>query len=548
MKAVIYSRFSTDNQNESSIDDQVRICTEFSEREGMTIVRRYQDEGISGAAFGNRPEFNAMRAAAMAGEFGVLLVLDTTRLSRSQELAPLIDVLRFNQVRVIGIQDNFDSSVGTSDMQAGISGIMSVEFRKMVTARTHAALETRAMDQRPTGGRCYGYRTVPTNPEDPDCKKQVEIVPQQAKIVRDIFAMYIDGASYRTIAAELNSRGVPSPGSNWKRVKRRSRGWMGSGVRAMVLNIRYTGLIRWNTSQWVKDPDTGKRIRRKRPESEWLRYDDESLRIISDETFKKALRRARDAANPDERLKCGGKPKYLLSGLLKCKYCGSNYILTSSIGYQCSGNVGGACGNNVRVRRDVAETKILGPIRDELLAPERVDRMAREIEARLMERVQELSEKSTPAEIQALDARIERLHERLSAGDPDLEPDELQLAINAAQRKRLELVEAQPEARHSAKIIAALPKAAEAFKQQIERGLGDNPREANKARVILKDLLGPIQMCPGPDGSLWAEFYARPAALLKKAVGTGVGSDGSGGAFAENVHLYAEPFPLVSSG
>ena len=64
------------------------------------------------------------------------------------------------------------------------------------------------------------------------------------------------------------------------------------------------------------------------------------------------------------------------------------------------------------------------------------------------------------------------------------------------------LVEAQPEARHSAKIIAALPKAAKAYKQQIERGL---------------------------DSNLWAEFYARPAALVKKAVGTGVGSGGSGG-------------------
>ncbi|TDJ33818.1 MAG: hypothetical protein E2O53_09345, partial [Gammaproteobacteria bacterium] len=88
-----------------------------------------------------------------------------------------------------------------------------------------------------------------------------------------------------------------------------------------------------------------------------------------------------------------------------------------------------------------------------------------------------------------------------------LEPDELQLAIDAAQRKRRELVNAQPETRHSAKIIAALPKAAEAYRQQIERGLDGNPGEANKARMILKDLLGPIQMCPGPEGSLWAEFY-----------------------------------------
>ena len=114
-------------------------------------------------------------------------------------------------------------------------------------------------------------------------------------------------------------------------------------------------------------------------------------------------------------------------------------------------------------------------------------------------------------------------------GDPDLEPDELQLGIDAARRKRKELIESQPAAQQSAKVIAALPQAAQAYRRQIERGLQANPREANKARVILKDLLGPIQMCPEQDGSLWAEFDARPAALLKKAVGTSVGSDGSGG-------------------
>jgi hypothetical protein len=177
----------------------------------------------------------------------------------------------------------------------------------------------------------------------------------------------------------------------------------------------------------------------------------------------------------------------------------------------------------------VAEAKILDPVRQELLSPERVDRMAREIEKRFAERMEELADKSTPEEIQALDARIERLRERLYVGDPDLEPDELQMAIEAAQRKRRDLVDAQPVARHSAKINAALPRAAAAYRKQIEKGLEVNPREANKARVILRDLLGPIQMRPEPDGSLWAEFDARPAALLKKAVGTSVGSDGSGG-------------------
>lgn len=184
----------------------------------------------------------------------------------------------------------------------------------------------------------------------------------------------------------------------------------------------------------------------------------------------------------------------------------------------------------MRIRRDQVEKSILDPVLQELLSPERVDRIAREIDKRLAERIREITEKSTPQEIQILDARIERLHERLSIGDPDLEPDELQLAIRAAERKRDNLINAQPVALHSAKIVAAIPKAADVYRRQIERGLENNPREAAKARVILRDLLGPIQMCPGPNGTLWAECDARPAALLKKAVGASVELTGSGGA------------------
>ena len=112
-------------------------------------------------------------------------------------------------------------------------------------------------------------------------------------------------------------------------------------------------------------------------------------------------------------------------------------------------------------------------------------------------------------EIRALDKRIERLQDRLTIGDPDLEPDELQLAIKAAQRKHRDILDALPAPCH-AMILTMLPKAAEAYRQQIERGLDNDPREAAKARVILRDLLGPFQLCPGQDESLWARCHTRP--------------------------------------
>ena len=537
IKTAIYSRFSTNRQNESSISDQVRICTEYADGEGMVIIAQYKDEGISGAAFGNRPAFNEMRAAAMAREFDVLLVTDTTRLSRSQELAPLIDLLRFQQVQIIGVQDNFDSSVGSADMQAGLSGIMSVEFRKIVKARTHAALESRAKAHRSAGGKCFGYSSEPVDPSNPKSQRVHVVEESQAAIVREIFERYAEGMTQRSIAKLLNERGVPSPGSSWKRETRRCNGWMASGIRVIVNNVRYTGLIRWNVSEWIKNPDTGKRLRRERPREEWLEHHDESLRVVPDELFEKAQRRSQSIANPDARLKRGGKVKYLLSGLLKCNECGANYILTSKASYQCSGSVGGACGNKVRVRRDLVEEKILDPVRKELLAPERVDAMAKEIDKYVREHYRMMVEKSTPANIQKINARIRRLRERLAAGDPDLEADELQLAIGAAENKRRNILEAQPASKRSAKILTAVPKAAQVYRRQIELGLGGDAREAAKARVILRDLLGPIQMCPGPDGSLWAQYHTRPAALVKRAVGASVELSGSGGAIVE---LYAD--------
>src|ERR1700757_3751457 len=84
--------------------------------------------------------------------------------------------------------------------------------------------------------------------------------------------------------------------------------------------------------------------------------------------------------------------------------------------YACSGHWNGrACSNHIRVRRDAIERVILGGIRRDLLAPERVERMAAEIRAAHAERMQGIAARAEtlPREIQELDARITRLRELL---------------------------------------------------------------------------------------------------------------------------------------
>lgn len=514
MKAAIYSRFSTDRQTDSSIADQVRVCTEYAEGQGWSVAQKFEDQGISGAALGNRPGVLRMREAGMAGRFDVLLVCDLNRLARSEDLPPLISRLRFRGVRIIGVQDGFDSSARTARMQAGMSAIMGGEFIEMVRARTYAALESRAKDSKPTGGRAYGYRDG-------------KVDRGEAFIVQEIFGKFADGMQVRAIAVDLNARRIPSPGSTWNRTTRRANGWLGSSIRVILRNERYRGAIHWNMSEWRKDPDSGKRKRIVRPRGEWITRTDESLRIVSDELFARANQRLLPRGD-HKHVQNGGKPKYLLSGLLRCAACHASYIVVNAREYGCSTHHdGGPCDNKVRISREHLQDVMLGQLRKDLLAPESVKQIAQDMRASWAEqaRTHEAKAVEAPRELQELSARIERLRDRLKLGDPDMAVDELQAAIDRAEAKRDELLNQEPVAKQSAKILKMLPKAAEAARREIAEALGGNSRASLKARVMLREAYnGEIRLVPDEAGGLMAHWNLNATALL-----CGVGTGYSGG-------------------
>jgi hypothetical protein len=392
-----------------------------------------------------------------------------------------------------------------------------------VSRLTHSGQRARAKAGYHCGSLAFGYVTVPADGKF----HRTEVDPAKAKIVVRIFERFVAGASCREIAGELNIAAVPSPGSTWRRTKRRSEGWMGSGIRVMLRNPRYTGTVIWNQYEWRKSPDDNLRKRVLRPREEWVERTDESLRIISDELWQRAQQRIARTAEDGNWARRKGKPRYLLSGLLRCATCGSHYIIANRLEYQCSTyRDGGGCTNGIRVRRESLEESILGPVRRELLAPERVARMAQEMADYYRERLRGMQERAAeaPKEIQDISARIIRLRERLKHGDPDMAPDEIQAAIDRAEEKRRELEAQQPEARAGAKVLSMLPKAAELFRRQVELGLRGDERSASKARVVLRELLGRINLKPEGEGELWAEYGVQPAAVLRV-----VGYSGSGG-------------------
>lgn len=500
-QAIIYARYSTDLQDETSIDDQFRVCREYAERQGWSVAREYSDAGISGAALGNRP--GALAAIDSASFGDVLLVMDLTRLCRSQDLAPLVARLRHRGVRVIGVQDGFDSESRTASMQAGLSGIMSEEFRRMVADRTRSALELRARTGGSTGGKPY----------------------DNEEVIKEAFARFAAGETMRSIVSDFNRRGIPSPGANWKPRSdgNSTRGrWLTSSLRAILRNEKYIGKHVWNRSQWVKDPDTGKRIRRERPESEWVVRWTEPL--IDMETWEAVQRRFVLRSAPDRRA------SYILSGLLICGICGSRLVIVGGRGagtrYGCGANhVGGehACTNGVTFRRDIAEELILRPTIEEMLSPEAIAegvKMLREERAKA-----ERAADRGPTEAEREVAELERLvREGLVSADV------IAPALAEAKRK-------VKEQRKTAGVTLGLPWPSE----QTWREAVENMRhilqgdDIQAARDVLKRLIREVRCTPA-EGYVIAEVQWFHILLATGTAGKGRFS-GSGGLLLQNLTI-----------
>jgi site-specific DNA recombinase len=183
---------------------------------------------------------------------------------------------------------------------------------------------------------------------------------------------------------------------------RRLLGWTwttinGSPKKAIGIlnNPLYEGRAIWNRSQKVRDPDTGKRVMRIRPEEEWVWTDAPELRIIP-EALWKAVQERRAARRLTFRgHHQGRRPKYLLSGLLICGECGSHYIVQSKRhGVQWYGCAAHAeyrpaiCGNGRMIRRERIERQLVNYVFQDMFTPLKLEFLDQVIERILTQHAQ----------------------------------------------------------------------------------------------------------------------------------------------------------------
>ena len=162
MKVAIYARYSSDNQRDASIADQMRVCRAFAERQGWTIAQEYSDHAVSGATL-LRSGFQALMRDALNRRFDVVLAESLDRFSRDQEdTAGLFKRLTFAGVNIVTLAEG-----DITHLHIGFKGTMNALFLKDLAEKTRRGLRGRVEAGKSGGGLCYGYRVVRRSPAQP---------------------------------------------------------------------------------------------------------------------------------------------------------------------------------------------------------------------------------------------------------------------------------------------------------------------------------------------------------------------------------------------
>ena len=216
LAALIYTRVSTEEQVEgTSLESQAFQCLRKASELGAQIVGTHSDEGVSGSFYTSRPGIQKALADIEAGKANALIVYSISRLSRDTEHQQAIKK-RLERVGArLVICDMPIEDTAEGELMFGISGTFAQYERKVIRKRTMDGRRRKAeQGQQPTRTRSpFGYRVV--TKEDvlkgdyaPSLLGLYQVVPEQARIVREIFVRYASGQSLRQIVKWLHAIGV----------------------------------------------------------------------------------------------------------------------------------------------------------------------------------------------------------------------------------------------------------------------------------------------------------------------------------------------------
>jgi DNA invertase Pin-like site-specific DNA recombinase len=515
MRAALYARFSDrERQNESSIEQQVRLLRDRAEREGWEIVGNYEDKGLTGAnRF--RAGLQELTGAIHAREFDILLTESIDRLSRDQEdIAYLYKRCCHNGIQIVTLLEG-----EITELHVGLKGTMSALYLKDLGRRTHRGLEQRALEGESTGGRSYGYEIETRF----DAKKGrrvggiIRINPYESPIVKRIFREYVAGKSPRQIALDLNAEEIPAQsGRPWAASTINGNRRRGTGL---LNNELYIGRKVWGKQSYFKDPDTGRETGRLNDESKWIRTDVPHLRIIDDELWE-AVKRYQGELDLKPTVRDKKRPQRLFSFLLKCGDCGGGMSKISATQYGCSSARNtGICKNRLTISERKLEASVLGSLQTQLMQPELCEVFCAAYADHVNQKCRDdhATRDANQAEFERTERDIAKLVQAIKSGvDPALLKDE----INALQKRKL-VLEAALDAAPAAPVFIH-PNMAARFHEGIQNLIArlNDPKRRQGSAEMLRGLIEKIVLKPNEDRTaLVVDLQGRLRGILELAAG-----------------------------
>ena len=228
MTAVIYARYSSDNQREESIEGQIRECTAYAEKNGITIVKHYIDRAIS-AKTDNRPEFQQMIKESDKKLFDIVLVWKLDRFARNRyDSARYKTQLKKNGVKLMSATEIISEGpegIILESVLEGYAEYYSADLaEKVVRGQTENILKGRC-----NGGRgTFGYTL--------DSERKFHIDPLTSPFVLESFKKYNEGSTMKEIRDWLNENGIKNPVGG---------AFTYNSVEHMLKNRRYIGELKF---------------------------------------------------------------------------------------------------------------------------------------------------------------------------------------------------------------------------------------------------------------------------------------------------------------
>lgn len=342
---VLYCRYSSRSQRDVSIEQQIKDCEKFAEKNDIRIVKVYADHALTGTN-DKRPKFQQMIAEAAYLDYQYIIVYSLDRFARNRyDSAKYKRELKLLGKKVLSATENISDDPTGILVESLLEG-MAEYYSEELSRKIRRGMSDNAEKCMSNGALPYGYRR--------GVDGKYSVMPSEAAVVQEIYQRVYNGEKFIEIATDLNKRGLKTKsGSEWNK----------SSFNVMLSNERYTGVYTYRD----------------------VRVEGGVPIIIEKELFDAVQQKMKEKKNPrgpQRRRRENGI--YLLTGKLFCGNCNSPMVGISGKSsaktpyhyYVCKKRRQEKNCDKKPVRRDLIETEVARAIQRYVLTDETILKLA----------------------------------------------------------------------------------------------------------------------------------------------------------------------------